>query len=362
MVVLALLVPPTGAVAQSGGTAAPGAPVVSAARCLAAPEEPCPRAGRLAHGRPAVLRGANLENVRTVTFLGKRGRADDRSARATEPGARRLTVVVPADAVSGRVAAVDRWDQRGITRRTFRIVDPPGPAPIDIAPGSRFFYDGRRSPVFAFTAATSGNVTVELLHEDGAHVARTWTLATEAGQRTEVRWDGRGSDGVERTGRYRFRVAGTVTSAAVQPETPFSFADHLFPIRGPHDLGQTRTNWFGGGRGHQGIDMFARCGTRLAAARGGRVQDAGYHRSAGYYLVIDGRRTGLDYVYMHMRSPSLVKTGQRVFTGQKVGEVGDSGNADGCHLHFELWSAPGWYQGGRPLDPRPRLAAWDRYS
>jgi murein DD-endopeptidase MepM/ murein hydrolase activator NlpD len=108
--------------------------------------------------------------------------------------------------------------------------------------------------------------------------------------------------------------------------------------------------------------MFAKCGVPLGAARGGEVQYAGYHARAGNYLIIDGRGTGTDYVYMHMNAPPLVKTGQRVFTGQKIGEVGDSGNADGCHLHFETWSAPGWYEGGKPFDPKPGLAAWDRYS
>jgi murein DD-endopeptidase MepM/ murein hydrolase activator NlpD len=42
--------------------------------------------------------------------------------------------------------------------------------------------------------------------------------------------------------------------------------------------------------------------------------------------------------------------------------VGDTGNASGCHLHFELWSAPGWYAGGEPFDPLPRLQRWDAQS
>jgi murein DD-endopeptidase MepM/ murein hydrolase activator NlpD len=58
----------------------------------------------------------------------------------------------------------------------------------------------------------------------------------------------------------------------------------------------------------------------------------------------------------------MVKTSDRVYTGQPLGEVGESGNAHGCHLHFELWSAPGWYNGGRALDPLPELRRWDRSS
>ena len=142
----------------------------------------------------------------------------------------------------------------------------------------------------------------------------------------------------------------------------FALFDHLFPIRGRHNLGETATNQFGGGRGHQGTDMFARCGTRIAAARAGTVEYAGFHSRAGNYVVIDGAGTGDDYVYMHMRRPPPVSTGEQVFTGQKLGEVGDSGRASGCHLHFELWGAPGWYKGGRPFDALPSLKAWERYG
>ncbi len=147
------------------------------------------------------------------------------------------------------------------------------------------------------------------------------------------------------------------------PRTPRppsrSLGSHVFPIRGPHDLGQSPTNGFGGGRGHQGQDMFAACGTRLVAARGGTVKMAGSEGAAGNYVVIDGDRTGLSYVYMHMLRSSLVRTGERVRAGQPIGQVGATGRASGCHLHFELWSGPGWRAGGRPFDPLPYLRAWD---
>ena len=83
-----------------------------------------------------------------------------------------------------------------------------------------------------------------------------------------------------------------------------------------------------------------------------------YHAAAGHYLVIDGDESELAYAYMHLQAPSPVAAGRRVYTGQAIGAVGASGNAAGCHLHFELWSAPGWYDGGRPLDPLRELQAW----
>lgn len=311
------------------------------------------------------LRGSGLEPVRRITFLGRAGPKDNVRMRPSVVSDRRVQAMVPALAKSGPIGVVTRWGATARTRSGVRISDAPAPVALDLAPGSRFFYDGRRKPSFVLDVSQTTDLTVELLHGDTGEVARSWTMPAQAGQRVEVRWDGNGDEGVERTGSYRFRLGGAAAGAAsIAPgaTSEFLFADHLFPIRGRHNLGYTSTNQFGGGRGHQGIDMFARCGTRLAAARGGRVQYAGYHARAGYYAVIDGRSTGIDYVYMHMNARALVSTGQRVVTGQKIGEVGDSGNADGCHTHFETWAAPGWYEGGKPFDPKPLLTLWDSYS
>jgi murein DD-endopeptidase MepM/ murein hydrolase activator NlpD len=107
---------------------------------------------------------------------------------------------------------------------------------------------------------------------------------------------------------------------------------------------------------------MAECGTPLIAARGGRVQYSGYQYAAGNYVVIDGKGTPNDFMYAHLAEPSPLQTGDTVRTGQPIGIVGDTGDATACHLHFEIWAAPGWYEGGAPFDPLPELEKWDRYS
>jgi murein DD-endopeptidase MepM/ murein hydrolase activator NlpD len=87
-----------------------------------------------------------------------------------------------------------------------------------------------------------------------------------------------------------------------------------------------------------------------------------YHSAAGYYVVINAANTGVDHAYMHLAAPSAYDEGDRVRTGDQIGVVGQTGRAYGCHLHFEMWSAPGWYTGGRPFDPLSALRAWDKYS
>ena len=131
----------------------------------------------------------------------------------------------------------------------------------------------------------------------------------------------------------------------------------VFPIRGPNSYG----DGFGAGRGHEGADLPASCGTRLVAAVAGTVQRATYHSAAGNYLVIDMKGSPDDLVYMHMIRPASVEPGQRVAAGQTVGFVGETGRAYGCHLHFEYWAGD-YYGGGRPVDAMPFLRRLDRKS
>jgi murein DD-endopeptidase MepM/ murein hydrolase activator NlpD len=149
---------------------------------------------------------------------------------------------------------------------------------------------------------------------------------------------------------------------SAQPVPPAVSVDGwTFPIRGSHSYGGA-DNRYGAprdGHTHAGQDVFANCGTPEVAARGGKVIDTGYGGSAGYYVAVHTTDTRYDYFYAHLRSSSAVKAGQTVSTGQLVGYVGETGDAVGCHLHFELWDGA-WWNGGHTIDPLPFLKAWDR--
>ena len=192
---------------------------------------------------------------------------------------------------------------------------------------------------------------------------------------SKVRWDGTTNEGrPARNGRYSFRISpqsATAAAPAARKATAsttlslgFAFYGYAFPILGAHEFGMGAGR-FGAARSghtHQGQDVMAACGTPLVAARGGTVQYAGYEGDAGNYIVIDGKGTANDFMYAHLAEPSPLQTGETVRTGQPIGIVGDTGDAQGCHLHFEMWGAPGWYEGGSPFDPLPYLEKWDAYS
>jgi len=132
----------------------------------------------------------------------------------------------------------------------------------------------------------------------------------------------------------------------------------VFPVRGRHDFGQAGARFGAGraGRSHEGQDIMAACGTPIVAAAGGVVTTSRFHSLAGNYVVIDGPLH--DYAYMHLTSPSTVEVGERVSSGQSIGTVGATGNARGCHLHFEVWTEPGYRRGGTAIDPLPLLRTW----
>jgi len=178
--------------------------------------------------------------------------------------------------------------------------------------------------------------------------------------------------------------------AAMLPEQISAAASNsvVVPILFP--LGE-RVKWtdtFGaarsGGRGHEGQDLMAPKMTPILAVVDGTVdwlnlngQLSSYNNLPYYNILLRGD-DGNDYFYIHLNNdtpgtddakggvqyayaPGL-KNGARVQTGDVIGYVGDSGNAEDCgsHLHFEIHL--GGYK--HPVNPHaslraaPTLAEW----
>jgi lysostaphin len=111
----------------------------------------------------------------------------------------------------------------------------------------------------------------------------------------------------------------------------------MLPVRAPFNasgFGKRVDPFTGQLAMHEGIDFLADAGSPIVAAAGGVVVFAGFHPQYGYVVDIDH---GNDLVtrYAH-QSKLLVKEGDVVARGRKIGEVGSTGRSTGPHLHFEV--------------------------
>lgn len=113
---------------------------------------------------------------------------------------------------------------------------------------------------------------------------------------------------------------------------PVTMTAYLAP---PLESG-TVTSCFGerGGKVHQGVDIGADMGSPVEAALPGTVAAAGQSPSYGNFIVLD-HGNGIRTLYAHC-SELLAKEGDMVSCGQKIAEVGNTGDSTGPHLHFEL--------------------------
>ncbi|MED1123300.1 phage tail tape measure protein [Bacillus atrophaeus] len=99
---------------------------------------------------------------------------------------------------------------------------------------------------------------------------------------------------------------------------------------------------------HKGTDYAAKAGTAIKSLQNGKVQIAGYSKTAGNWVVIQ-QDDGTVAKYMHMQSTPSVKSGQTVQAGQTIGKVGSTGNSTGNHLHLQI------EQNGKTIDPEKYL-------
>lgn len=115
----------------------------------------------------------------------------------------------------------------------------------------------------------------------------------------------------------------------------------LWPVDGAYNINSDYSyRW---GKFHYGLDIGVGSGPGtslgkyvLAAADGvvelTDIMPSGY----GYYIILD-HGNGMETVYGHLYENSfLVSEGETVTAGQHIARVGQTGNATGPHLHFEV--------------------------
>ncbi|MEV7089759.1 peptidoglycan DD-metalloendopeptidase family protein [Streptomyces sp. NPDC093085] len=85
---------------------------------------------------------------------------------------------------------------------------------------------------------------------------------------------------------------------------------------------------------HTGDDYPALQGTKVVAVRAGTIATSDDNGGSYGKWVVLRADNGRDYYYCHLSKRSVAK-GAKVKAGDKLGEVGSTGNSTGPHLHFE---------------------------
>lgn len=229
---------------------------------------------------------------------------------------------------------------------------------------NKVFWDGLRDAKFAyeFRGTQTADLLVEVVKKkagDDKLVRRYREDNRDQNKLYEVRWNGRRPNGdLVKKGNFYFRVAEVggrrLKRTNAKGDRSFRMFPAIFPVQGPHDY----WDGWGAGRNHAGQDIGARCGTPMVAAEPGKVSVKAYDGAGyGYYVVIDVRGSDRQDLYGHLDNAARVGQGDAVRTGERIGQVGESGNAQGCHLHFE------YRRNGSPSSVvTKKLRSWDKYS
>ncbi|NBB69941.1 MAG: peptidoglycan DD-metalloendopeptidase family protein [Alphaproteobacteria bacterium] len=113
-------------------------------------------------------------------------------------------------------------------------------------------------------------------------------------------------------------------------------------------FGRRRDPFRGRAAFHRGIDLAAARGTPICAPAAGKVVAVGRRGGYGNLVELDhGNGVVTRYAHLHAY---LVKRGDTVAPGERIGLMGRSGRTTGVHLHYEV------LVDGRPVDPAGLLA------
>lgn len=107
---------------------------------------------------------------------------------------------------------------------------------------------------------------------------------------------------------------------------------------------------------HRGLDYPASCGKPILSSMDGTVHYNAVDKYGwGNYIVVKSGK--FSTLYAHMSSRSSLKAGTKIYRGQRIGTVGKTGMATGCHLHFEFRDHSSSKYGflGKDFNPASRM-------
>lgn len=160
-------------------------------------------------------------------------------------------------------------------------------------------------------------------------------------------------------------VVSFIAFLLLRPPEPTEPPVTAFPL--PERYAGSYSNDWGAARvqgEHEGTDVLAPQGTPIRSVTAGTVSRAvgsggdGWNTLGRYTVMIEAAydvgpvRAGDRLYYAHMNGPTALEPGDTVRAGQKIGEVGDTGQGPpGTRGKFESHLHLGWYAGWGFLEP-----------
>ncbi len=200
----------------------------------------------------------------------------------------------------------------------------------------------------------------------------TWTLAPRQSKRVLSLDSSQGG----RPGQYRYSYEWTVGDKEAAHDD-----EHLYRLPYARGKAYRVLQAYASRFSHTGLEAYAvdfdmPVGTAVHAARDGvvaRVEEshskacieAGCERYANYVIVLHDDGTTGEYFHL-MKNGALVKVGDNVVRGQKIGLSGNTGYSTTPHLHFAVYRASEWggvqsipvrFQSAEGIITRPRRGA-----
>lgn len=131
------------------------------------------------------------------------------------------------------------------------------------------------------------------------------------------------------------------------PQQYLNSGEFLWPVPSSNKI----SSGFGHrwGRNHDGVDIPGRVGSHIVAASDGVVVYSGDEIGGYGNITVVAHKNGFFTVYAHAKV-NFTKTGQRVYRGQVIAQIGMTGRTYGPHLHFEI------RRNGESIDPAGFLA------
>lgn len=136
--------------------------------------------------------------------------------------------------------------------------------------------------------------------------------------------------------RWRTEKAKMVAAFKNWSEPSSPITQFALPAKGPYSSPFGLKRFFNKQprNPHSGLDIAAPQGDPITAPSAGTVVDTGSYFFNGNTVIID-HGLGLTTMYCHM-SKIDVEIGDKVSTGDKLGEIGKTGRVTGPHLHWSV--------------------------